>query len=87
LADFATLSKDPTAVEATTIADIKVTETVKEGKTIFRLEPGARTSSAVPDISQLLVAFGGHRRALDDSCAHDAMFRMTALMAGGLAGR
>ena len=87
LADFAILSKDPTAVESTTIADIKVIETVKEGKTIFRLEPGARTSSAAPDISPLLVAFGGHRRALDDSCAHDAMFRMTALMAGGLAGR
>ncbi len=87
LADFAILSKDPTAVEPATIADIKVTETVKEGKTIFRLEPGARAERSAPDISPLLVAFGGHRGALDDGCAHDAMFRMTAFMAGGPAGR
>ncbi|MFB1489953.1 MULTISPECIES: amidohydrolase family protein [unclassified Thiocapsa] len=37
LADFAILSKDPTAVEPTTIADSKVTETIKEGVTVFRL--------------------------------------------------
>lgn len=88
LADFAILSKDPTKVEPSTIADIKVTETVKEGKTIFKLEPGARTAGAVPDISPLLVGFGGHRGgAADDGCAHDAMFRMVAVMAGGQAAR
>ena len=86
LADFAILSKDPTAVEPTTIADIKVTETIKEGKTIFRIEPGARADLSAPDITPLLVAFGGHRGPLD-GCAHDAMFRMTAVMAGGPAGR
>jgi predicted amidohydrolase YtcJ len=86
LADFAILSKDPTKVEPTTIADIKVTETVKEGKTIFRLEPGVRAEGRVPDITPLLVAFGGHRGPLD-GCASDAMFRMTAVMAGGPAGR
>jgi predicted amidohydrolase YtcJ len=86
LADFAILSKDPTKVEPTTIADIKVTETVKEGKTIFRLESGARADGGVPDITPLLVAFGGHRGPLD-GCASDAMFRMTAVMAGGPAGR
>lgn len=87
LADFAILSKDPTAVEPTTIADIKVTETVKEGKTIFRLETGARADGGVPDITPLLVAFGGHRGVLADGCAHDAMFRLTSLMAAGLASR
>ena len=87
LADFAILSKDPTAVEPTTIADIKVTETVKEGKTIFRLEPGARADGGAPDITPLLVAFGGHRGPLLDGCANDAMFRMTAVMASGAAGR
>jgi predicted amidohydrolase YtcJ len=87
LADFAILSKDPTKVEPATIADIKVTETVKEGKTIFRLEPGTRAERGAPDISPLLVAFGGHRGVLDGGCAHDAMFRMTAVMAGGPAGR
>jgi hypothetical protein len=35
----------------------------------------------------MLVAFGAHRGALDDGCAHDAMLRMTAVMAGGRAGR
>ncbi len=87
LADFAILSKDPTAVEPTTIAEIKVTETVKEGKTIFRLEPGARAGVGVPDIRPLLVAFGAHPGALEDACAHEAMFRLTAVMAGGAAGR
>ncbi|MFN7572734.1 MAG: amidohydrolase [Betaproteobacteria bacterium] len=87
LADFAILSKDPTKVEPTTIADIKVTETVKEGKTIFRLEPGARADNSAPDITPLLLAFGGHRGMQNDACAHDAMFRMTAVMASGLAGR
>jgi hypothetical protein len=85
LADFAILSKDPTAVEPTTIANIKVTETVKEGKTIFQLEPGVQADRNAPDITPLLVAFGGHRGSLDDGCAHDAMFRMTAAMAGGQA--
>jgi predicted amidohydrolase YtcJ len=83
LADFAILSKDPTAVEPTTIAEIKVTETVKEGKTIFRLEPGARADRGAPDISPLLVAFGGHRGGPDDGCAHDAMFRLSSVMASG----
>jgi predicted amidohydrolase YtcJ len=87
LADFAILSKDPTAVEPATIADIKVTETVKEGKTIFRLEPGARAEREVPDITPLLMAFGGHRGRSDDGCAHDAMFQMVAAMASGAAGR
>jgi hypothetical protein len=87
LADFAILSKDPTKVEPATIADIKVTETVKEGRTIFKLEPGARADSSEPDITPLLVAFGGHRGGPVDGCVHDAMFRMTAAMAAGEAGR
>ena len=84
LADFAILSKDPTAVQPTTLAEIKVTETVKEGKTVFRLEPGARADAGAPDIGPLLLAFGGHRGPAD-SCAHDAVFRLTAAMAIGKA--
>ena len=37
LADFVILSKDPTAVDPETIEAIKVTETIKEGATIFTL--------------------------------------------------
>jgi hypothetical protein len=40
LADFVILSKDPTAVDPETIDQIKVTETVKEGATIFTLKVG-----------------------------------------------
>jgi predicted amidohydrolase YtcJ len=87
LADFAILSKDPTAVEPATIADLKVTETVKEGKTIFKLEPGVRGAIDLPDITPLMFAFGGHRGMQNDGCAHDAMFRMTAVMAAGQKGR
>jgi hypothetical protein len=54
LADFAILSKDPTAVDPTTIDTIKVTETVKEGRTIFRLEPGMRAEATPVDIGPLL---------------------------------
>ena len=54
--------------------------------TIFRLDPGAGAGAPVPDITPLLVAFGGHRGPLG-GCAHDAMFRMTAAMAIGPEGR
>jgi len=87
LADFVILSKDPTKVEPATLADIRVTETVKEGKTIFRLEPGARADAGVADIGPLVAAFGGHGGPLQDGCAHDALFRIAAVMASGVAGR
>ena len=45
LADFAILSKDPTAVAPTTIADIRVVETIKEGETVFRLAPATGRSA------------------------------------------
>jgi predicted amidohydrolase YtcJ len=80
LADLVVLSKDPTAVEPNTIADIKVTETIKEGKTVFRLDPSQKASADLPDITPLLTAFGGHRGVLD-SCAGEAVFRMTSMMA------
>jgi len=86
LADFVILSKDPTRVAPTTIADIKVTETVKEGKTIFRLDAGAQAGNGMMDMTPLLVAFGGHRGPAD-ACAHDAMFRMAAIMAADQRGR
>jgi predicted amidohydrolase YtcJ len=84
LADFAILSKDPTAIEPTTIADIKVMETIKEGKTIFRRDPAARAAAPVSDITPLLVAFGGHRGIQNDTCATDAVLRMTTAMASGM---
>ena len=38
LADFVILSKDPTRVPPTSLAQLKVTETIKEGRTIFVLD-------------------------------------------------
>jgi len=34
-----------------------------------------------------VAAFGGHGGPQGDRCAHDAMFRMTAIMASGEASR
>jgi predicted amidohydrolase YtcJ len=86
LADFAILSKDPTAVKPETIADIKVTETIKEGKTIFALQAGKR-AEAPADITPLLVAFAGPRRYQpfarpgpagqpDEATIHDGLNRL-----------
>ncbi|MCU0869843.1 MAG: amidohydrolase [Burkholderiales bacterium] len=47
LADFAILSRDPTRGDPNTIDRIRVTETVKEGETIFRLDPAERRKAAL----------------------------------------
>jgi hypothetical protein len=39
LADFVVLSKDPTAVDPDTLDELKVTETIKEGVSVFVLTP------------------------------------------------
>ena len=65
LADFVILSKDPTAVDPETLDQIRVTETIKEGSTIFRLDAAATRVASLtyrPDaqgrnaIERLLVA-------------------------------
>jgi predicted amidohydrolase YtcJ len=86
LADFAILSKDPTAVDPTTIDTIKVTETVKEGKSIFRLEPGKQAEATPANIGPLLqvMAGGGTPHAHPDgSECMDAAAIMANMLAGG----
>jgi predicted amidohydrolase YtcJ len=95
LADFAILSKDPTAVEPTTIADIKVTETIKEGKTIFALKAGDK-AEAPADMAPLLTALAGgslhdhgegaQDHAPGDGCLSDAMLRLVDAMVAGPVG-
>ena len=65
----------------------KIAKGSLKNKLIFLL-PGALLLSYFAEflITPLLMAFGGHRGPLD-GCAHDAMFRMTAVMASGQAGR
>jgi predicted amidohydrolase YtcJ len=99
LADFAILSRDPTTGDPTTIDRIKVTETVKEGKTIFRLA-ATRTAEAPPaDITPLLkvLAASGaaganshpasHVHAAGEDCPGEATAVLAAMLSGSTGGR
>jgi predicted amidohydrolase YtcJ len=86
LADFAILSRDPTTGDPRTIDTIKVTETVKEGKSIFRLEPGKQAEMTPPNIGPLLRVLGagnhGHAYADGGECPSDASAVLATLIAG-----
>lgn len=86
LADFVILSADPTAVEPTTIADIKVTETIKEGRTIFRLKPDDRRAAA-PDIAPFLQAMAAstsdHEHPEGAECPSEVILALVGAMARG----
>jgi predicted amidohydrolase YtcJ len=90
LADFAILSRDPTTGDPRTIDTIKVTETVKEGKTIFRLPAGKVAMTSPPNIAPLLkvLAAGadGHAHADGDECAGDAGAVLARMIGGGATG-
>jgi hypothetical protein len=89
VADFAILSKDPTAVDPRTIDTIKVTETIKEGKSIFRLQPGRQADATPANIGPLLhvMASGGTPLAHPDgSECMDAAAVMTHMLAGSAVG-
>jgi hypothetical protein len=86
LADFAILTQDPTAVDPRTIDTIKVTETIKEGKSIFRLEPGKQAAAAPASIGPLLqvMASGDTPHAHPDgSECLDAAAMQAHMLSGG----
>lgn len=94
LADFAILSRDPTTGDPRTIDTIKVTETVKEGKTIFRLAVTKTAETTPADITPLLKLLasgaaiaGGHAHAADDDCPGDATAVLAAMLRGSAGGR
>jgi hypothetical protein len=62
LADFVILSADPTAVDPEALDTLKVTETVKEGKTVFRLDPQRAQARENPAFSRAMAALAdfGH---------------------------
>jgi len=81
LADFAILSADPTKVDPRTIDTIKVTETVKEGKSVFRLEPGKQAALPPANIGPLLQVMASGRLPHADGDAHvEAAAIMAAML-------
>jgi hypothetical protein len=64
IADLVVLSADPTAVDPETLDGLKVLETIKEGRTVFRLDAAAVQTAPLPAspgpaLPNLLVALGG----------------------------
>lgn len=47
LADFVILSQDPTAIDANDIDRIRVTETIKEGQTVFKLDAAQQQAASM----------------------------------------
>jgi predicted amidohydrolase YtcJ len=86
LADFAILSRDPTTGDPRTIDTIKVTETVKEGKSIYRLPADKRTEVVPANIGPMLQVLASgrppHRHADGSECHTD----LAAVLAGMLSG-
>jgi predicted amidohydrolase YtcJ len=60
LADLVILSKDPTAVDPETLADIQVVETIKEGQTVYSAGPGSQKKTE-------MIFPGGEHAALEDT--------------------
>jgi hypothetical protein len=89
LADLVILSADPTAVKPDTIADIKVLETLKEGRSIYTRPANARASAgqaSAPLVAAFLRAadpHGSHNHGPDaPPCPSDSMLRLADAMIG-----
>jgi hypothetical protein len=89
LADFAILSRDPTTGDPRTIDTIKVTETVKEGKSIFRLQPGTQAAATPVNIGPLLQVMASGNIPHDHPDGSECLDAAAVLtnMLGGAAGR
>ena len=97
LADFVILDKDPTAVDPEALDQVNVTETIKEGVTVFSLtesrktvacfQPGNRSELAFSRaITALADDAGGHHNhdhAHGNPCFCGAVSKITAAIAGG----
>ena len=64
LADFTVLDANPLAVDPMKIADIKVTETIKEGKTVYRRDAAAKKAGTVASCAESTACFQVASRAL-----------------------
>jgi predicted amidohydrolase YtcJ len=63
LADFVILSADPTAVDPETLDTLAVTETVKEGRTVFRLDARTARAAENPGFTRAMAALAGASHA------------------------
>jgi len=63
LADFVILSADPTAVDPETLDTLAVTETVKEGRTVFRLDAETPRAAENPSFTRAMAALAGASHA------------------------
>lgn len=63
LADFVILSGDPTAVDPETLDSLKVTETVKEGTTVFRMDTQAVAVDENPAFARAMAALANASHA------------------------
>lgn len=63
LADFVILSADPTAVDPETLDTLAVTETVKEGRTVFRLDARTARTAENPGFTRAMSALAGASHA------------------------
>jgi predicted amidohydrolase YtcJ len=57
LADFAVLDGNPLTIDPMKIADIKVVETIKEGRTVYRREAGPKKVGVATSCAQSLACF------------------------------
>jgi hypothetical protein len=96
LADFVILSKDPTAVDPETLDELKVTETIKEGASVFVLTPAEqRRASLMTGPGRGEHAFSRFLRARaergdphaagvsDAACYSSAIMDLAVVTAGG----
>jgi hypothetical protein len=59
LADFVILSADPTAVDPESLDTLKVTETIKEGRTVFRMDAQRAAAGENPAFARTMAALAG----------------------------
>jgi hypothetical protein len=64
LADFAVLDANPLTIDPMKIADIKVVETIKGGKTVYRRDAATKKTGALPSCAESAACFVVASRAL-----------------------
>jgi predicted amidohydrolase YtcJ len=57
LADFTVLDANPLTIDPMKIADIKVVETIKEGKTVYRRDTAAKKADATASCAESAACF------------------------------